>query len=60
MVRCNEDEYLSLNLAQADDDALLHALAAYPKLLQRPLVVFQERALIARPPELLNNFLQPA
>ncbi|MGH8809471.1 MAG: arsenate reductase (glutaredoxin) [Noviherbaspirillum sp.] len=57
MVRTNEDEYLSLNLAQADDDALLRALAAHPKLLQRPLVVYQERALIARPPELLSDFL---
>jgi arsenate reductase len=60
MVRTNEGEYLGLNLAQADDEALLHALAAHPTLLQRPLVVYLDRALIARPPELLNDFLQPA
>jgi arsenate reductase len=57
MVRDNEPEYAALNLAQADDAALLEALAAHPKLLQRPVVVYRERAVIARPPQLLNALL---
>lgn len=58
MVRSSEPEYEALGLAQADDDALLEALATHPKLLQRPIVVADDRALIARPPELLQAFLQ--
>lgn len=58
MVRSNEEEYATLGLAQADEARLLDALAAHPKLLQRPIVVDGERALIARPPELLRDFLR--
>lgn len=58
MVRSNEEEYAALDLAQGDDAALLRALAAHPKLLQRPIVVYRGRAAIGRPPELLNDFLR--
>lgn len=34
-----------------DDEAVLAALAAHPELLQRPIVVRGERAVLARPPE---------
>src|SRR5713101_4339977 len=40
MVRDNEDEYATLQLAQADEAALLRALAAHPRLLQRPIVSY--------------------
>ena len=60
MVRSGEDEYAALGLASADDSALLDALATHPKLLQRPVVVYRDRALIARPPELLHDFLAQA
>lgn len=54
MLRSGEDEYKSLGLADASlsDKQLLAAIAAHPRLLQRPIVVRGERALIARPPEL--------
>lgn len=58
MVRANEVLFDTLSLQQADDGNLLQALAAHPQLLQRPIVRFNNRALIARPPELLDNFLQ--
>jgi len=58
MVRDNEPEYAQLGLEQADDAALLEALAAHPKLLQRPVVVYRERAMIGRPPERLAALLQ--
>lgn len=58
MVRSNEDEYNALGLAQADDAALLAAIAAHPKLLQRPIAVFGKRAVIGRPPELIAALLE--
>lgn len=58
LVRDNEERYASLNLAEADDATLLEALARHPELMQRPVVVDGERVLVARPPELLEAFLQ--
>jgi arsenate reductase len=58
MVRSNEEEYAALGLAQANDAELMQAISDNPKLLQRPIVVYQGRALIGRPPELLYEFLK--
>ncbi|HEY6772918.1 MAG TPA: arsenate reductase (glutaredoxin) [Oxalicibacterium sp.] len=58
MVRDGETAFAELQLAEADDDALLNALATHPGLLQRPIVCFNERAVIARPPELVERILQ--
>lgn len=58
MARRNEEEYSALGLAQADDAALLAAIAAHPKLLQRPIVVLGKRAVIGRPPELVVGVLE--
>lgn len=58
MVRTNEEEYASLELDRANDAALLDAIHAHPKLLQRPIVVYRGQALVARPPELLHDFLK--
>ena len=58
MLRDNEELFSTLALKDADDDALLKALAAHPQLLQRPIIRFNHRAVIARPPELLNAILR--
>lgn len=58
MVRTNEEEYTSLNLTSASDAALLAALSGHPRLLQRPIAVWQGRALVARPPEQLTSWLE--
>lgn len=55
IMRHNESEYGDLGL---DDPALTHAqlvaaLQQTPRLLQRPIVVRDGRAVVARPPELL-------
>lgn len=60
MVRTIEDEYVALQLEQADDKTLLAALASHPRLLQRPVVVFRDQGLIARPPERLPTWLEAA
>ena len=41
----------------ADGDALLEAIARHPILLERPIFVVGDRAVIARPPERLLELL---
>ena len=59
MLRDGEQAYWELDLVNEakSDDELLAAIAAHPKLLQRPIVVNGDRGLIARPPELLLQLL---
>lgn len=53
LLRKGEDAYKDLNLADAtlDDEALIQAMVANPKLIERPIVVKGERAVLGRPPE---------
>lgn len=53
MMRRNEDIYRELGLDDPalDDAALLRAIAEHPILLQRPIAVCGEQAVIGRPPE---------
>lgn len=57
MMRDNEDIYSELNLQSASDDVLFAAIAAHPILLQRPIVVYDQRAVIGRPTENLEKIL---
>jgi arsenate reductase len=57
MMRTGEEVYASLGLADRSGDALLEAMVAHPILLERPIVVYQGRAVIARPPERLFELL---
>jgi arsenate reductase (glutaredoxin) len=58
MVRNNEEEYTELGLDKADDATLLQALAKHPKLLQRAIVTYRNRAVIGRPPERVHDLLK--
>lgn len=57
MMRTGEDVYDELGLAEADRDALLDAISEHPLLLERPIVIVGDRAVIARPPEKLLDLL---
>lgn len=59
LLRSGEDEYRNLGLDRPElaETELLAALAAHPRLLQRPLVSDGRRAVIARPPERLKLLL---
>lgn len=59
MLRDGEAAYQTLDLGRdgLDDDTLLSAIARHPELLQRPIVVDGERALIARPPQRLQDWV---
>ena len=53
MMRTGESAYAELDLANADRDELLDAMAGHPILIERPIVILGARAVIARPPERL-------
>ncbi|GAB4115326.1 MAG: arsenate reductase (glutaredoxin) [Wenzhouxiangellaceae bacterium] len=59
LLRDGEPLYRELRLdrAELDDTQLLQTLAEHPQLLQRPIVVRGERAVIARPPERVHELL---
>ena len=57
IVRSKEPIYAELDLDGADRDQLLDAMTAHPILIQRPIVIHGDRAVIARPPERLLELL---
>lgn len=57
MMRTGEDVYRKLNLAEATSDELIDAMVANPILIERPIVIRGDRAVIARPPEHLLELL---
>ena len=57
MMRTGEAVYAELGLESATPDQLLEAVTAHPILLERPIFVVGDRAVIARPPERLLELL---
>jgi arsenate reductase (glutaredoxin) len=57
IVRTKEPVYAELDLDTADRDELLDAMVANPILIQRPIVIHGDRAVVARPPERLLELL---
>lgn len=56
-VRTGEAVYAELNLDNASDDELLDAMAAHPILIQRPFVVTDKGARLARPVDAVREIL---
>ena len=57
IVRKNEDVYKKLNLKNSDQDLLIEKISKNPILLERPIVVKGEEAIIGRPPENVMKLL---
>ena len=52
LMRTKEAVYKELKLAdESDDEALLTSMVNNPKLIERPIVVKGEKAVLGRPPE---------
>ena len=60
-VRWDEPVARKLELKKRDltDDELVNLMAKHPDLIQRPIVVSGERAVLARPAERLDALLKP-
>jgi arsenate reductase len=58
LMRTAEPRYRELGLADATADELVDAMSRYPELIERPVVIWADRAVVARPPELLLSLLE--
>lgn len=60
LLRTGEPEYRELGLADLalSDEAIITAMAAHPKLIERPIVVANGKAAIGRPPEAVLAILE--
>lgn len=57
MMRVKEADYKANQLQDADQASLLKAMAEFPKLIERPVLINGERAIIGRPPEQLLDIV---
>ena len=57
IMRTGEARYKELGLKEAGPEALLDAMAANPVLIERPIVLVGDRAVVGRPPELVLELL---
>ena len=59
LLRSGEDEYRTLGLddTSLDESALIAAMLAHPRLIERPIFVHRGRAVIGRPPERVLELL---
>jgi len=58
LLRTNESEFIEHNLsnAQFSDADLIRFMCRFPKLIERPIVFDETRAVIARPLAVLQDF----
>ncbi|MDT3714933.1 arsenate reductase (glutaredoxin) [Pseudomonas soli] len=59
LLRAGEDEYKALELANPalSDAQLIKAMVEHPKLIERPILVAGNKAVIGRPPEKVLEIL---
>ena len=59
LIRTGEAEYTALGLDDPalDDDELVAAMVAHPKLIERPVVIANGKAAVGRPPEAVLEIL---
>lgn len=59
LLRTGEDEYKTLDLANPalSDEQLIEAMASHPRLIERPILIVGDKAVIGRPPEKVLEIL---
>ena len=59
LVRNKEADYKSAGLSKdSSDDDVIAAMVQYPKLIERPIVVKGNKAVLGRPPENVLDLLK--
>ena len=57
-IRTKEKEFIKFkNKDLSSSEAVAEVLSSHPKLLERPLIVYDKNVIIARPPELIKEIL---
>ena len=57
IIRKNEEIYKELDLKNASVEILIKNISKHPILLERPIVVSKNQAIIGRPPENVKNLI---
>lgn len=59
LLRTGEEEYQTLGLADTSlsEDQLIVAMAAHPRLIERPILIVGDKAVVGRPPEKVLEIL---
>ena len=59
VLRKNETEYKenNINAIIDDDDKLIEAIIKFPKILDRPIIIIDQKAVIGRPPENIYDIM---
>lgn len=59
LLRTGEDEYQSLGLADPalSDEQIIDAMAGHPRLIERPILIAGDKAIVGRPPEKVLEIL---
>ena len=59
LLRKNESDYKEhVKGKNLNNDQMIDLMLEYPKLIERPIVICEGRAIVARPPEMVNGFLE--
>ena len=59
ILRKGEKDYKENNIANIleNDDKILDMMAKYPKIIERPIIIIKNKAVIGRPPENILDIL---
>ena len=59
LLRKGESDYkVHIKGKNLNEEQIIDLMLEYPKLIERPIVICEGKAIVARPPELVNDFLK--
>ena len=60
IIRKGEKDYKENNISEILDntDLLINKMVQYPKIIERPIIIIDDKAVIGRPPENIYNIIK--